>query len=89
MSRPAAKPALKKAPKRVHPIAPEPSPRSQSKAVTAEAAEEVRVMHSARIRAELRKDLKRHAIDAGLTLEEITEAALESWLAAERLQARK
>lgn len=78
MSRPTAKPAIKKAPTRVHPVAPAGRGQAEAKAVEADK----RVMHSVRINIELRRALKRHAIDEDMTLEEITESALEAYLAA-------
>jgi len=94
MARPAAKPALSKAPTRTHPVAP-PTVASpvveapEVSAVVAESlapvtpkvvAEERKVMYSARIRESLRRQVKRHAADTDLTVEEITEAALTEYL---------
>lgn len=41
-------------------------------------------MHSVRIHIDLRRALKRYAIDEDMTLEEITEAALQAYLVARR-----
>ncbi len=91
MARPAAKPALTKAPTRPHPVAPAgtttakteaptPSATPLPQAPTAAVAQERRVMHSARIPETLRRRVKLHAAEADLTVEEITEAALSEYL---------
>ncbi len=90
MARPAAKPALTKAPTRPHPVAPDtttakteaptPSATPLPQAPTAAVAQERRVMHSARIPETLRRRVKLHAAETDLTVEEITEAALSEYL---------
>lgn len=95
MARPTAKPALSKAPTRAHPVAPptvaSPAVKApEVSAVVAESpappvtpeviAEDRKVMYSARIRESLRRQVKRHAADTDLTVEEITEAALTEYL---------
>ncbi len=91
MARPAAKPALAKAPTRPHPVAPAPvattgldasptDPTPLPGASAAAVAEERRVMHSARIPEALRRRVKLHAAETDLTVEQITEAALSKYL---------
>lgn len=95
MARPAAKPALTKAPTRPHPVAPAPTTAPEPEAATsvptvlpgasaAAVVEERRVMHSARIPESLRRRVKLHAAETDLTVEDITEAALSEYLDRQR-----
>jgi len=95
MARPAAKPAITKAPARPHPIAPqaevaegrvETAANPESEVVASTPPAERKVMYSARVRESLRRDVKLHSVEAGVTVEEITEAALQEYLDRHRQQ---
>jgi len=88
MARPQPQPSLAKAPSKGHPLAPastsavEPSTRQAAvtRAAAAAPQEAEMAMFSTRLDAGLRRQLKVHAAERGQTIQEVTEAALRSYL---------
>ena len=72
---PTRKPALTRAPVREHPVAP-PAPAP----VAEQAAPPRTAMLSARVDADLRLAVRRHAVDHGMTVQELVDRAVRAYL---------
>lgn len=72
MTVPARKPALSKAPAREHPVAPTVAVPATDRSET--------VMLSARVPADFRRQVKRYAVENGISVQEVITEALRTYL---------
>ncbi len=84
MARPEAKPALGKAPVREHPVAPQDAPAVAPAMIGTPAPPSPRTtaMYSARVDLDLKRRVKRYAVENDISVQDITEQALTEFLAA-------
>ncbi|MCW4355226.1 hypothetical protein ONR57_18130 [Hoyosella sp. YIM 151337] len=78
---------LQKAPRKAHPLAPEPAPAEQEtgkSTATATPSRTTLVPFSTRITPELLKEVRRAAVDKDMKIHDITIEALTAWLGKHR-----
>ncbi|MBB3040072.1 hypothetical protein [Hoyosella altamirensis] len=78
---------LQKAPRKSHPLAPEPTPATKpapKSTVTAPAAAKMLVPFSTRITPELLREVRPAAVDKDMKIRDITNEALTAWLGKNR-----